>query len=84
MTAYVESDSDGIAVLVNVAKEVDTMVNSQQQVRYDHFTRDSYVTFFDDGENEATFSVAQLDDLIEALEYIKNYHVRREADNGTL
>jgi hypothetical protein len=67
-------DRDHLNVHINDAVDVDTTVNTQEQVEYSWYSIDSYITFFDDGENEATFSINEVDDLIEALNIIKQHH----------
>jgi hypothetical protein len=67
-------DSKHLHVHINDAVDVDTTTNTQEQVTYERYVIDSYVTFCDDGENESTFSINEIDDLIEALGVIKEHH----------
>ena len=72
-------DSDNLTVSINSDKDVDTSINTLEEVNYERYNRDSYITFYDDGENAATFSITDLDDLLTAVEHIKAHHDRLEA-----
>jgi hypothetical protein len=67
-----------LTIEINDEYATDLTVNTQEQVKYERYAIDSYITFCDDGENEATFSVTDLDDLIEALNIIKQHHADTE------
>ena len=67
-------DEDNLNVHINDDHDTDLTINTQEQVTYERYVIDSYITFHDDGENETTFSINEVDDLIEALNIIKAHH----------
>ena len=68
-------DSDELKVHINDECDVDLDVNTQEMVTYERYLIDAYVTFYDDGDGETTFSITDIDDLIEALGIIKRHHI---------
>ncbi len=61
------ADKRSCLALANDEHDTDLEVNTQEQVSYERYCIDAYITFHDDGESESVFSIKQIDDLIEAL-----------------
>ena len=69
--------SDDVQVAIN--SEVYSE-NDPEAIEYTHYSTGSFVTFYDDGAQQTTFHVDDIDQLIEALTYIKKHHERTQGD----